>query len=82
VAVAQQQVVRRRKRVEEQRLPRRVDAEGVTVESHGGGLVQGDPAVDPVAEALAELKGEVAETSRRVAIQPPAPEFDRGVPVE
>ena len=79
--VCHELVVCSRKRVEEERLARRVGAERVSVEGDRRGLVDGHPGVNAVAEPRADRMRIVAKAQGRVTIQPTIAEGERRVPV-
>jgi len=70
--VAEELVVRRGQGAEQPGLTRGIRAERIPVQGHSRGVVQGQPGVDPVPEHLAHLVRVVAETHRRVPVQPAA----------
>ena len=79
----EQLMVRGGQRVEQQGGARRVHAQGVPVQGHRCGFVDGRPAVHPVAERLPRQVGVVGQPVRGVAVQPAARTLQRlgGVPV-
>ena len=83
-AVAEQQVVGDRQRVEHQRPAGGVHADGVAEHGDDVGLVDGDPVLDPVGEPLADDGGVLGEAVDGVAVEPAAVVLERlrQVPVE
>ena len=83
-AVGAQDVAHRADRSEELGASRGVHPEGIAVEDHGRGLVEGDPVGDPIAERLPRSRGELREAVGGVPTQPAAAflERRRSVPVE
>jgi hypothetical protein len=75
--VRQQQVVGDRKGVEHQGPPRGVRAPGVTEHGDDVRLVDRDPVLDPVPQALADQAGVLGEPVRGVAVQPAAVVLER-----
>lgn len=82
--MSQELVVGDRQRVEQELFARSVGAERVAEQGVFGGLVEGDPLLDAVAETGGDDTGVLGEALGRVAVQP-APRLlqpQREVPVE